>query len=173
MIARLLACVMLLGAAGCSSSERTAQPPAAGAGREADGQTATPPNNATPASEQAGPPLQVGHLYEFPDELDLHYPVLMLRADGRFAFLADAEDAAAEEFENYGTWAKLPDGFRLTYEEASCCRFVDIDAEDIRTAPSATTGSLTAIANPGRNIAVRFRGETVKVTDMGPLPAGP
>ncbi len=76
----------------------------------------------------AAPPLGS---WIFPAAIDIHYPVLHLRADGTFDFFEDAEWAGPEPGDNGGTWSQDGEQVVLSYDYALCCRFDSIDTEPL------------------------------------------
>ena len=103
-------------------------------------------------------------VYIFPEEADLHQPVLVLRSDGRFAFLHDAElagdDTAFSEFGNFGTYTREGDSLLLRYDGAECCQFMDVESE-----------RLDILRSSADTVQVRFRG-AIHTLDKAP-PARP
>jgi hypothetical protein len=124
--------------------------------------TATPGCASLGAGQDAGPLIELDSVYELPERLELHYPYLVLHADGKFAFVAAPEDAGfVNEYENHGVYRLTGDALRLTYEDATCCQFMDFDEETLQITAANADDTLTAA----------FRDETVTLKRIGPIPA--
>ncbi len=113
------------------------------------------------APTDARDPLPLNSVYALPEQLELHFPYLVLHTDGRFAFVAHPDDAAYEDdYENHGTYQVNGDTLRLTYEAATCCQFVFIDHEPLQIMGPAGDGRYRA----------RFRDQTVALQRIGDIP---
>jgi hypothetical protein len=99
-------------------------------------------------------------LYHFPAEADLHHPVLQLTAAGTFAFYNSAADAAATNGTgNTGIYTLAGNKLRLTFTEATCCRFADREREE-----------LVLTAPPGGDLRVVFRDQSLVLRRDRPSP---
>jgi hypothetical protein len=82
--------------------------------------------------------------YRFPDDIDLHNPVLILTKTNTFAFTGEA----GADWANHGTVARRHNNtlLLLRYEETECCQFEGVEEE-----------SLVILESRANRLRVRFR----------------
>ena len=128
---------------------------------------------ATCGGDAPHPTLAAG-AYAFPDDLDMHYPVLVLDAKGAFGFVADAEETLAQST-NRGTWTQASNTLTLVYTATECCQFADCASESLGVV--GVTGAVATVVFRGERLALRQLGNAVETSgrkvDRNPERASP